>query len=296
MGGGYKWNEVLKVCQPSEQPCPEGQVKDAAGQCGPEPCPEGMTRQPDGTCKPQEQECPAGQIKSPDGQCLPGDGQCAEGETRGPDGKCTNGDGDGDEDGDGDGGDGGGEKQFSGGEDCSAPPSCSGDVIMCGMARIQWRIDCNTRRSKSVTGGACGAVPVCTGDFCDALEYSQLLMQWRTACSVEKLALSNGSANNPDIAAIRAALTGTDGKVETGTSNPGKDAWFQDKDPDAIRPDTTGYGWGTGTCPRPPAIEIMGRTLEFDTGPLCTWLRLGSFFVMGLAALASLRIVAGKEA
>ncbi len=60
---------------------------------------------------------------------------------------------------------------------------------MCGQARIQWRIDCNTRKNLTVTGGrGCGMdPPICTGEKCDALEYAQLLQQWRTACATEAL-------------------------------------------------------------------------------------------------------------
>ena len=295
MGAGYVWDPARSVCQPPSPDCPNGQVKNAQGQCEPEPCPQGTERQPDGTCKPKE--CAPGEIKSPDGQCLPGEGQCAKGEVKGPDGKChKDADGDGEPDGDDDGdGDGDGDKSFSGGQDCKSPPKCSGDVILCGQARIQWRIQCNTSRNRTVNGGACNAMPICVGDDCDALEYSGLLQQWKAACALENLA-NGGTGSNPDTAAIRAALTGTGGVVDPGQSNPGSGAWLTPSpgSPGAGQPNTAGYGWG-GNCPKPPAFEILGRSYEFDLAPLCGWLSLGSFFVMGLAALGSLRIVAGKE-
>lgn len=127
-------------------------------------------------------------MRSPDGKCLPGDGQCAKGEVRGPDGTCKK---DADDDGKPD--DPGENESFSGGDDCSVPPSCSGSPILCGQARIQWRIDCNTRRNRNIAGGSCTTMPVCTGDKCDAMEYAGLLMQWRTACAAEKMA---GKGNN----------------------------------------------------------------------------------------------------
>lgn len=193
-GGGYYYNRQVGVCEPPEPECKGGEKANSVGQCEPEPCPSGMTQNADGTCKKKNNECPAGQVKSPDGRCLPGEGQCAAGEVRGPDGTCKkDGDGDGepDEPGEGD------KEFFAGGDDCNSPPSCSGSPILCGQARIQWRIECNTRRNRNIAGGTCAAMPVCTGEKCDAMEYSSLLMQWRTACATEKL-LAKDSGNGGD--------------------------------------------------------------------------------------------------
>lgn len=193
---GYVWNRYLGVCEPTPpDKCPEGQSKNAKGTCEPSACPEGMVLGQDGTCKPKDNECPAGQIKSPTGSCLPGDGQCAAGEVRGSDGTCKkDGDGDGDPDGEGDGEGDPDKSQFSGGDDCNTPPSCSGDAIMCGQARIQWRIDCNTRKNRNVSGGTCASMPVCTGEKCDAMEYNSMLFQWRSACAAEKLLAKSGDS------------------------------------------------------------------------------------------------------
>lgn len=208
-GGGYHYNAQVDVCEPSEPKCPGGTPPNSLGQCAPEPCPSGMLMQGDGTCKKKQNECPAGLVRSPDGRCLPGDGQCGQGEARGADGTCKRDkDGDGKPDGegggeDGEGGEGGpggeggtGKNDFfAGGDGCNAPPSCSGSPILCGQARIQWRIDCNTRKNRNVAGGACNTPPVCTGEKCDALEYSQLLMQWRSTCALEKMASKSGEGN-----------------------------------------------------------------------------------------------------
>lgn len=185
---GSYYNRQIGVCEPKEPECPGGAKANSLGKCEPEPCPEGMAQQPDGTCRKKENECPAGQVRSPDGRCLPGDGQCAKGEVRGPDGTCKK-----DSDDDGNPDEPGEKDTFSGGDDCSMPPSCSGSPILCGQARIQWRIDCNTRKNRNIAGGSCAAMPVCTGEKCDAMEYAGLLMQWRTACATEKLA---GQGNN----------------------------------------------------------------------------------------------------
>ncbi|WP_447610429.1 virulence factor TspB C-terminal domain-related protein [Stenotrophomonas maltophilia] len=286
---GYYWNPVLRVCEPPKSECLTGKP-NSLGECAPEPCPEGMAQQADGTCKKKDNECPAGQVRSPDGKCLPGDGQCAKGEVRGQDGTCKK---DADNDGNPDPVN---EDSFSGGDDCSAPPSCSGSPIMCGQARIQWRIDCNTRKNRNIAGGTCASMPICTGEKCDAMEYSALLMQWRSACALEKMAQGNGSGGgeNADVRAIRDALTGSGGSVATPPDRPASDVWSPSTG-QPTRPDTSGYGWGRG-CPQPPAIEVMGQTIAFDITPLCRWLGLGSYFVVGLAALFCLRIIASRDA
>ncbi|WP_254918095.1 virulence factor TspB C-terminal domain-related protein [Stenotrophomonas pavanii] len=287
---GHYWNAVLRVCEPPSGDCPNGAKPNSLGQCAPEPCPDGMAQQPDGTCKKKDNECPAGQVRSPDGKCLPGDGQCAAGEVRGPDGTCKK-----DRDGDGQ-PDPVDEESFAGGDDCSSPPACSGSPIMCGQARIQWRIDCNTRKNRNIAGGTCASMPVCTGEKCDAMEYAGLLMQWRSACALEKMAQGdgNGGGENGDVKAIRDALTGTGGSVSTPPDRPASDVWSPSSG-QPTRPDASGYGWGRG-CPQPPAIEVMGQTIAFDITPLCRWLGLGSYFVVGLAALFCLRIIASRDA
>lgn len=288
---GHYWNAVLRVCEPPNGDCPNGAKPNSLGQCAPEPCPEGMGQQPDGTCKKKENECPAGQIRSPDGKCLPGDGQCAKGEVRGQDGTCKK---DADNDGQPDPVT---DESFSGGDDCNAPPSCSGSPIMCGQARIQWRIDCSTRKNRNIAGGTCASMPICTGEKCDAMEYSALLMQWRSACALEKLAQGSGNGGggeNADVKAIRDALTGTGGAVTTAPDRPSSDVWAP-RSGTPVKPDTGGYGWGR-TCPQPPSFEVFGNVIQIDTAPLCNWLILGGYFVMGLAALASLRIIASRDA
>ena len=195
-GANYYWNAALNVCEPTKEECPVGKTLNSLGQCAPEPCPNGMTQQQDGTCKPSENQCPPGQVKGPDGSCVPKPNTCGTGQAQGADGTCKpDKDGDGkpdDEDSDDDGED--DKKSFSGGDSCASPPSCSGDPIMCGQARIQWRIDCNTRKNRDVAGGGCAATPICTGEKCDAMEYASMLFQWRTACASEKL-LAKGNGN-----------------------------------------------------------------------------------------------------
>lgn len=275
-GAGFFWNGYMGVCQPVQPDCPAGQVSQG-GQCKPEnQCPDGMiavTGSTPGaiasgslTCKPAEDTCPSGQIRSTSGQCLPGEGQCAAGEARRKDGTCgkdDNGDGTADDDDDDDTND-SDKESFSGGDTCTAPPSCAGGAIDCGMARIQWRIDCNTRTKVNISGGTCNAVPQCVGENCRAMEYAQLLQQWRSACALEKLAKGEGGegsgpvgdANKNGVADVLEGnltpSTGGDGDTETGVGVKTVGTSLL----------STENIFGGGSCPQPPTFQIMGVTVS----------------------------------
>lgn len=273
---GSFWNGYMGVCQPIQPDCPDGQVREG-GQCKPEnQCPDGMIAVTGSTpgsissgalnCKPSEDTCPAGQIRSTSGQCLPGDGQCAAGEARRKDGTCgrdANGDGVADIDDDDDSND-DVKESFAGGDSCTAPPSCSGGPIDCGMARIQWRIDCNTRTKVNITGGTCNSVPQCVGENCRQMEYAQLLQQWRSACALEKLAKGEGGegsgpvgdANKNGVADVLEGnftpSTGGNGDTETGVS-------VKTVGTSLLNTDNI---FGGGSCPQPPTFQIMGVTVS----------------------------------
>ncbi|WP_267122782.1 hypothetical protein [Xanthomonas sacchari] len=297
------WNGVLNVCEPKKEECPDGQKPNSSGQCAPEPCPDGMVQQQDGTCKAKENECPQGQIKGPDGSCVKKPDTCGTGQAQGSDGTCKpDKDGDGkpdDEDSDDDGKD--DKSSFSGGDSCDSPPACSGDPVMCGQARIQWRIDCNTRRNRNISGGACGSPPICTGEKCDAMEYASLLMQWRTACALEKGAGGSaggfGQKDSDNLAAVKGALTGNAGNPDIGEGGDPSGAFTDGSNSTAGdgKLDTSGFGYGR-SCPTVPDVSVFGQAIHFDTSAFCSFLVLGGQLVLVFAALASLRIIsAGGE-
>lgn len=265
-------------------------MDEATGQCiPPAECPPGQVKDQFEGCKPEDNQCPAGQIKSPEGNCLPGDGQCAAGEVRGGDGSCKR-----DSDGDGEADEGLDDGTFSGGENCNAPPQCAGDNILCGQAVIQWRIDCNTRREVNITGGDCSAPPICAGEKCNAMEYAQLVVSWRATCALERMGNEDGIPGTPGDG------EDFDGQAEghaAAQSSSGEDVNPLDlfdtcEGPDCPTGelDRSGYGYGS-TCPTVPPISVMGTTINFNTGPLCEWVSLGSYFVLLFAGLASARII-----
>lgn len=234
---GWQWS--AGYCVPPPSTCKPNETKDpSTGTCK-QTCPSGMSPDATGSCKADSDTCPAGQTKGPDGSCVGAD-SCPNGEASGSDGTCKkNADPDKDEGDD--------DKYFSGGDNCSSPPSCSGDEIMCGQARIQWRIDCNTRRNINISGGACGAMPVCTGEKCDALEYAQLIQQWRSACSLEQLASSaSGSGDGEQPGWTRVDGMNQDpGLGETAADLQG----VQDGGASLDDLDTSGFLGGMGSCP-----------------------------------------------
>ena len=299
-GAGYVWNSYMGVCQPIQPDCPQGQVREGS-QCKPEnKCPEGMILVTGSTpgaiaqgalhCKPSENECPAGTIKAPSGQCLPGEGQCASGEARRKDGTCgrdSNGDGtadDDDEDPDND----STKDYFAGGDSCTTPPSCNGSPIMCGQARIQWRIDCNTRKNVNISGGSCTQVPLCTGDKCNAMEYASLLQQWRTTCAVEKMA--KGTSDG-------------DGQPEwTKVTGNGTEGAGEEPEGPTRRIslglgmlDSSGF-LGGGSCPTFGSVDLgTFGTVDLDQYDwICQFLAAVRIVLIGVGGFIAFGILAGR--
>lgn len=273
LANGYHYNNYTKTCEPDTKECPEGKQNNAKGECEDQACPKGMTLTQFGTCENEKNQCPAGQVKSPAGACLPGDGQCAQGEAIGKDGTCkrdADGDGkpdEGEEDDDAD-----KKSTFSGGDNCDSPPSCSGDIIMCGQARIQWRIDCNTRREVNIQGGTCGSPPICVGKNCKALEYSQLLMQWRSACAAEKLlAKGSGGAGSGDDEQPSWTKVSGDGTAGAGQDPAKPHRTF------ALglgNLDEGGFLGGSGSCPKFGSVDVW----KFGKVDLDQWPWICQFF------------------
>lgn len=309
---GSFWNGYMSVCEPIQKQCPEGQ-EEKDGQCLPSnKCPAGMVSVQGTTpgaiqqgslyCKPSKEECPPGDVTTSGGQCLPGEGKCAQGEARGGDGTCKrDADGDGVADDEDDNPDNDSQKDsFSGGDSCDAPPSCNGNPIMCGQARIQWRIDCNTRRAQNISGGTCDAVPICTGKACDAMEYAQLLQQWRSTCALEKLAKqqpSEGGGNSQGDANGNGVADVLEGRLTSNGAGDGQG------DVDASKSFGIGVNpgmlnseaiFGTGSCPQPPTFQLYGTTISGSDFPYwCDAMTILRSLILLFGAFTALKILMG---
>ncbi len=312
---GSYYNGYMGVCEPVQKSCPEGQ-EERDGQCHPKnQCPSGMVAVQGTTpgavqqgslyCKPAKEECPPGNVTSPGGQCLPGDGQCAAGEARRDNGTCgkdSDGDGVADED-DNDPNNDPEKDSASGGDSCDAPPSCSGNAISCMQVKIQWRIDCNTRRAKNISGGTCEAVPVCTGKGCDAMEYAQLMQQWRATCALEKLAKKGdgGPGDEEGCAQGDANCNGVPDAIE-GSGDP---TGVGDSEGDVDGAKKFGIGvnpgmlnqeaiFGTGSCPQPPSFQLMGVTIDGGEFPYwCQAMAILRALILLFGAFTALKILMG---
>lgn len=301
---GSFWNGYMGVCQPIAPDCPEGQTR-VGGECKPNnKCPDGMVAVPGGTpgainqgalyCKPESDTCPPGNVRSPTGQCLPGDGQCAAGEARRPNGTCgrdSDGDGEADEDDDDPDND-PNKPSASGGDSCDMPPSCSGDAIACMQVKIQWRIDCNTRKKANISGGACNAMPVCTGDGCKASEHASMILQWRTACALEKANAGGGTdpgtgESLSDYLSARDAANKSeaDASAGQGDGHDGVDesSIFQSFSGSDFNPNLFGGG-SPGVCSFSAPLELMGTPIEMTSewwvlASMIGWLTVASAYI-----------------
>lgn len=288
-------------CVPAKPQCSLDQ-KNVGGVCV-DKCPDGMLEDPvRHECEFDRKECPLGQMRAPDGTCVKTSDSCPSGQARGADGACKRDkDGDGKPDDEQSGKDGDeGRSSFSWSGGCDVAPSCSGDPVLCGQVRIQWRIECNLRPDVKVSGGGCDSVPVCTGKKCDAMEYSSLVLQWRTACAVERATgvASGGSGDrDPNVAAIKDALTGKDGVVDTGGEGKPSSAFSDGSsaggdDKDASKFDDQGRGYSR-SCFEPLTVDVFGSELTIDLSPLCQFFQVGGRLVLLFSALSSFRIISG---
>ena len=309
---GSHWNDYMMVCEPQVKECPAGQ-KEENGQCVPDgKCPEGMIAVQGSTpgavqqgslyCKPKADECPHGTIKAPaTGKCIPGEGQCAAGEARRENGTCgKDSDGDGKADEDDDNPDNDPEKESaSGGDSCDVPPSCSGGAIACLQVKVQWRIDCNTRKVKNISGGTCDAVPVCTGKDCDAMQYAQLMQQWRATCALEKMAKKGTSEEGSDGSdangnGVPDALEGTGEVSEVGDGAADIEAsrkFGVSLSPSMLDRDNF---FGGGSCPQPPTFKMMGATISGADFPYwCQAMSILRSLILIFGTYYALRILLG---
>lgn len=313
------WNAALGVCQPVTIECAPGHAFIDGACSVDEGCAVGFILNAQDICVKGPNDCPAGEVKGPDGACLNSDdaNKCKAGEAKSKDGTCkkdSDNDGTVDEEEDGDNTDG---TKFSGGDGCNVPPTCSGDNILCGQARIQWRIDCNTRRTAGIAGGSCAAVPTCVGEKCKPIEYASLVQQWKTACELEKLnAKSAGATPGPDTATPGTPdydieqstkdAAGADG--DRGEDGTGPDGVFTDESKNnngaggppggteggsAGELDDEGFGYAR-SCPTIPSVNVFGTVVQFNIQPLCDWVSLGGMIVLVLTSLLCLRIMSSS--
>lgn len=139
-------------------------------------------------------------------------------------------------------------------------------MIMCGQARIQWRIDCNTRKDIKISGGSCDAVPICTGKNCNAMEYAQLLMQWRTSCKAAGEGGEGESGIKDHMTALKQAEVNALRGLGTNDGHDGvsESDIFHTFSNDDFDPNMFGGSPG-GTCSFGTSLEIMGHAITLPS-------------------------------
>ena len=197
-------------------------------------------------------------------------------------GDPTNGDdkGDGDEK----------DNHASGGADCTAPPSCSGDAIACNTNFQVWRLRCAGTASVSGDPTNCTAAYSCSGDSAQCAQVALLRVQ---ACKS-----SNGTGSEPGQGSEQGQPDWTKG------AEPARDADNGENEPSAVQrwgiplsPSLLDREeiFGAGSCPVLPSFKIMGVTINpSDFTWWCTLVSVMRAAVLLMGAYTALMILMGK--
>lgn len=179
------------------------------------------------------------------------------------------------------------DNQASGGGDCNAPPSCSGDAIACNTNWQIWRLRCS---SATVTGDPtqCGASYTCNGD---SVQCAQVALLRVSACK----GLNDGVPGDGE----------GDGQPDwTKGQEPARPD--DDGDPDEHDVKRFGVGispdmldreeiFGGGACPAFPSFTIMGHPVDVSDVPYwCNLVAIMRAVVLIMAAYFSLQILMGR--
>lgn len=170
----------------------------------------------------------------------------------------------------------------SGGGSCTEPPVVEGDPAL-GMIALQtWETRCALEKIGEVT--VTGDIGDCNSPFSVEGPEKDVNVQTMKAMRAE-ICPGGQTASEGDGDAIDwSGLDGPDSAEGSGL--------FVTEEIGADGLDTTGLGF-MRTCPTIPPIDVMGTTIQFDNSVMCDWLELGGQIMLILAALVSVRIMAG---
>lgn len=153
-----------------------------------------------------------------------------------------------------------GEGSFSGGADCGAEPACSGDPILCGIAKQQWLMRCD--------GYDTGL---------DDLDYTG----WNASVdSIIADAEADGDGPTDGI------WTDEDGDPFEGAREVRDENWMVDQ------LDNTRFLTSAG-CPTVEPFTVAGVSVPINLAPLCNLLSSMAGLVIALAYFIAFRIMAG---
>lgn len=169
----------------------------------------------------------------------------------------------------------------SGGGDCDTPPVVEGDAAL-GMIALQtWESRCALEKI-SEGSEVSGDVGDCNSPF--TVEGNDANAQRLRAMRAQICPGGESAANGDGDAIDWSGIDGPDSAEGLGLiveEEIGEDGL-----------DTTGLGFSR-SCPVMPQVQFFGTAIQFDNSVMCEWLELGGQILLVLAALASVRIMAG---
>ena len=183
-----------------------------------------------------------------------------------------------------------GDNTASGGGDCKAPPSCKGDGIQCNQLFQQWQIRCS---GATVTGDPtnCSSGYSCSGD---SVQCATVALLRKTACATAGngdggTGGTPGDANGNGVADVLegsgAGDTGDPGESDNVTRfGIGVDASLLDQE----------NIFGGGSCPTPPSLTIMGKTISGSDFPYwCQAMAILRALILIFGAFTAVKILTG---
>lgn len=179
------------------------------------------------------------------------------------------------------------DNQASGGGDCNAPPSCTGDAIACNTNWQIWRMRCGT--GGAVTGDVtnCAAAYTCNAD---PVQCAQLAVMRVQAC---KPGAGDGTG---------------EGAGDQPAWTVGAEPARPDEGAEPAESDVKRFGvvigpsmldteeiFGAGSCPTFPSFKIMGVTIDpSDIESWCTIVAIMRAAVLLMAGYFALQILMGR--
>lgn len=145
--------------------------------------------------------------------------------------------------------------------------------------------------SGTYSDNGCDTPPACFGD---AVMCGQARELHAIKCNTQKMAAA--SASSTSIGDPSAALAGAGVPSDGGASgDPGASGLVSSSDLGEDGFDSSGLGLSR-TCPANPTFNVLGHAYEFDLSPFCNFASLLGWFVLLVACLVGLRIVATGKA
>lgn len=183
-----------------------------------------------------------------------------------------------------------GDNTASGGGDCKAPPSCKGDGIQCNQLFQQWQIRCS---GATVTGDPtnCSTGYSCSGD---SVQCATVALLRKTACATAGNG-DGGTGGTPGDANGNGVADVLEGSGAGDTGDPGEDD------------NVTRFGigvdaslldqeniFGGGSCPAPPSLTIMGKTISGSDFPYwCQAMAILRALILIFGAFTAVKILTG---